>query len=142
MFSQEQKQKWLQLKAESADSPMRTVPERKLIDEMLGAHLQLLSLAITKQYRDINMMSEVYSCVEAFLKNNQGTALSGVKDEYNKAFGSSPADGVLAMARLFNSRVSGGRLSGKTEREIYDSMYQKLSAYFTDFKKLKLVKSW
>lgn len=142
MFSQEQREKWLRLQVELSDSALHGVPERKFVDEMLGANLQLLSMAITKQYRDINMMAEVYSCVKAFLENNQRTALSRAKDEYNKAFGSSHADGVLQMARLFNSHVAEGRLSSETEKAIYESMYETLATYFAEFKTFKLMKSW
>ena len=59
LFDSDQTRQWIDLKTNSDDAALRASNEKLFLDEMRGAHLQLLSMAITKEYRDINMMVEV-----------------------------------------------------------------------------------
>jgi hypothetical protein len=141
LLGAENTQDWLSLKSSSKDSALRGASDSVFLDELLGAHLQLLALAITKQFHDINLAAEAYLASSAFLKSQERSHVEPVKDAYNRAFGSSASDGVLAMTRLFNDRLANGKLSEQSTGSIYDLLYKSLSSHFADFKSLKLVQS-
>ncbi|HEU0220369.1 MAG TPA: hypothetical protein VFQ98_06155 [Gallionella sp.] len=141
LFSQEQARQWVCLKDEFPDATLRNVDEQLFLDEMRAAHLQLISLAITKQYHDIEIAMEVSACVSSFLAKGGNQKLEDAEHTYNQAFGSSPTDGVLAMARLFSTRVAKGALSQETVADIRETFYSALASVFADFKQVKIVAS-
>lgn len=130
---------WATLQDDSNDQTFRAVPTQRVVDELLAAHVQLLSLAITKRYRNIDLAMGAGMSVRSFFASRNNPTLEPAKDEYNRAFGSSPSDGVREMVRLFNRRVAGGALSERTTSSVYDLMYRSLASYFSDFKGMKLV---
>lgn len=141
IFGDEQTGMWTRLKTNSSDTALSRVDQTVYLNEMRGAHLQLLSMAINKQYRNIEMAMEIASCIGSFLAASGSPELKDVEHQYNKAFGSSTADGVLQMARLFSTRVANNALSQQTVAEISQLFYSELSSIFADFKKYKIVAS-
>lgn len=141
MFGEEQARLWIRLKAESSDPAFSRAEQQLYLNEMRGAHLQLLSLAITKQYRDIEIAMEVSTYIKSFLATFGTPELEDAKDWYNKAFGSSPSDGVLQMAQLFSTRVAKGTLSKQSVAEVREMFYLALESIFGDFKQVKIVAS-
>ena len=141
IFGEEQTGLWTSLRTESSDAALSRADQQVYLDEMRGAHLQLLSLAITKQYSNFEIAMEVESCIRYFLAKTGNSKLEEVKRAYNQAFGSSSSDGVLQMVRLFSNRVAEGALSQKTVAEINDIFYSGLISIYGDFEQVKLVVS-
>ena len=140
LVSDDSARSWTKFKNESSDPALKAASIKEFADELLAAHIQLLSLAITKTFRSIDISMAAYSQINSFLEANSKAYLSELKDKYNQAFGSSAADGVLQMARLLNMNLTGGKLDPRTVEAIRDLMYRALAAYFVDFKSVKLVK--
>lgn len=137
-------QVWAAVQDDSDDKALRIIPAQRLIDELLAAHAELLSLALTKRYHNaesylgVGTMA-VEMSLKSFFASRGNPGLYAVKDEYNRAFGSSPVDGVREMVALFNHRIAGGALTERSTKSIYDLLYRSLASYFADFKRINLI---
>jgi hypothetical protein len=132
---------WGGLKDLSDDPVFRDTSSERVAEQLFAAHIQLLSMSINKQYRDINLHAAVHGCVQSFIAQHFQPSMETLVRMYNSAFGSSPTDGVLAMVHLLDMTVADGRLNDKTRAMLYDVMYAFVSARFADFKGIKLVVS-
>jgi len=138
IFSDEQTQSWMVVLKNSDDEVFRAANQQAFVEEMRGAYLQLLGVAIVTKYNDVWMYSLACSHEEMFLKETGNEQLETIKLAYNAAFGSSPVDGVVEMMRLLNSRVCSGKLSEGSIELLTSEMYRFLGGIYRDFKSIKL----
>ena len=117
MLSPWQDDMWMDLKRSSTDAALRKAQDQMFLDNMHAAHLQLMGVALGRTYHNFNMAIEASQCVTSLLKTRGLSRLESIKETYNTAFGSSPADGVLAMANLVSARVANGDLAPATITE-------------------------
>lgn len=135
----ESAQTWAALHKNSNDAAFLAVPMQQVADELLAAHVQLMSCAIAKEYHNVELYMGAGMSIKAFFSIRSNSGWEATKDAYNKAFGSSPADGVLEMAKLFNHRLANGRLAEQTVKSVYDLMYRALGSFYDGFSRIRLV---
>ena len=114
----------------------KKVTDDHLLDELRSAHIQLLSVAVTKNYFDIYLSMEMNKSIKDHLERNGNSNLLNTIEEYTKAFGSSPIDGVQEMAKLIIKRLNLDEDVSQIFKELF---YEFLSSLFADIAKVKLV---
>jgi hypothetical protein len=141
LFSSEQTKILTSLKTQSDDPALCCADKEIFLKNLRAAHLQLLSMAITKTYMTINLFAEVATFIATYLERVGLTELTSLQKEYNGAFGSSAVDGVLSMVQLLSRTVAAGHFSEDTVAELQKLMYGSLAWIMDDFRKVKIVSS-
>ena len=138
LLSPQQAKIWTSARAASPDPAFRQWDQAVFLANMRAAHLQLLGIPITRSY-PFGLSMEASEFIDDYLARSEHEGLKPLVLEYNSAFGSSPTDGVLAMAQLFGDKVGEGRLAEATIRQLWEDFYAALRSVFDDFKKVRLV---
>ena len=83
---------------------------------------------------------KVSSYIETYLKEKHiNLELRNISDAYNKAFGSSSSDGLLAMSKLFSLRLTKNELDENTVQGFRHMFYTLLSPIIDELDNIKIV---
>ena len=140
IFSEEMTIQLMRIKNGIPDSALSQAGQPLYLNEMRGAYLQLFSIVITKQCNDMQISMDASRYFDTYLSKKFGSQdLRNVSDAYNKAFGSSPSDGVMEMAKLLSLRLGKDELSQGTIEAFRELFYTFLSSTIHDLEKVKIV---
>ena len=138
LFSAEQADRWLQLKRSWPDPAVVGVDDDLYLAHLRAAHIELLSMVITKQYRNINLCMEAGTFIEKYLNDRNVSKIKTLIQQYNRALGSSPIDSILAMAQSMASYLCQNECSQESILAFREQFYAAVESYRSDFKEVKL----
>ena len=108
------------------------------IANMQAVYLQLLSISITKtQNHQVALQAKTLG--NQYLESWDQSHLIGLKTSYNKAFGSSSDEGVLAMAEAFCNQLIGNIPNSEVLNKVSMFFYAILEGMLMKIEKVKLV---
>lgn len=138
LFSIEQAEDWLTFKRTSLDQAIIGVDESLYLAHLRAASIELISMAVTKKYKSIDLFIQMSTFIDKYLDNNNAGYVKALLDLYGHALGS-PVDGVGAMSGLMMESLCQNRCSEETRLYFRDFFYVGLGSIRQDFKKVKLL---
>ena len=138
LFSEEQTKVWLQLKQTWPDQAIIVADENQFLSHFAAAHITLLSMAVTKKYRDIEISVETDSVIESYLVEHDRPIVSLLLPLYDRALVSVVEDGVLGLALFMLDQVCSNTCREDTAQSLKSHLYASLYAIRGDFKQVKL----
>ena len=98
LFSEEQAERWLQLKKSNLDPTIIAIDDDLFLTHMRAVHIELLSMVVVKKYAgSYKILMEMSMFIRKYLNEHKQLIVESLQDIYSQAIGSSPIDGILAM---------------------------------------------
>jgi hypothetical protein len=139
VLSEEWEKKVPQLCIDNSNHLLDDVDIHELTVHLQAITIQLLGARLSKSGASLGRLMEAYSLKDELYEKMQKTNVQNMAAEYNKAFGSSPIDGVAEMARLATaSLVTDSANKEPANKYLHKSMYSILRNMYAATSKVKL----
>jgi hypothetical protein len=142
LFSDQQTQVWLQLKQSWPDFKYLSVNDHLYLMHLRAAHIEILLMVVIKKFvlRN-NIYDEVDEFIDNYLNEHNESNITDLLPLYSHALGSSPIDGILAMANLIANSLYQDKCSQEIILLFRAQLYGAIDLIRADFKKVKLFPS-
>jgi len=137
LLSEDTDAKWEAFRRSCNDPCLTEADGTVYSNNMCAASLTLMFIAITRNSK-LGVGSDARDFVYGWLNHRGLSENASLCDEYRRAFGSSPVDGVRAMAFRFAEKVAGPGFKSATAEAFCDYFYVVLRGLFDEFKSIKL----
>ncbi len=139
LFSSQQTELWLQLKQAWPDKAIVTANDDLYLTNIRAAHIEVLSMAVTKKYADIYISIEMSKSINSFLDHHAQSTIKNTLPLYNRALASIPQDGILGIAQFLAEIICQNNCSQDTVLAFGGQLHGALESIHADFKQIKLV---
>jgi hypothetical protein len=139
LFSSQQTELWLKLKYSWPDNAIVSANDDLYLTHLRAAHIEVLSMAVTKKYIDMNISIEMANFINNFLDNHAQSRIKYLLPLYNRALAALPQDGILGIAQFLAEQLSQNNSSQDTVLAFGGQLYGALESIRADFKQIKLV---
>lgn len=138
-FSSQQTELWFQLKQAWPDDAVVTANDDLYLTHIRAAHIEVLSMAVTKKYADIYISIEMGKFINNFLDHRAQSTIENLLPLYSRALASLPSDGILGIAQFLAEQICQNNCSQDTVLAFGAQLYGALESIRADFKQIKLV---
>jgi hypothetical protein len=140
LFSSEQTECWLEVKRLCGDKAVADLREDLYLMHLRAAHIQLLSMVLTKKYfRNDDILFSMSIFIDDYLDHRNESLIKHYVDFYSQALGSSAIDGILAMAGAMMESLCQHASTRETLFGFREMFYSAVASFRSDFKEVKLV---
>ena len=140
LFSNEQINRWLQLKQSLGDELLISVNDDLFLEHIEAAHIEVIYMVLSKRYADnsdIPLKMEDY--IKFYLIKNNQSYINELLPLYSKALASTPTDGVLGLAKFLSDSVCPDSNTVKAVNVFSDQLYNAVGSIHSDFKTMNIV---
>ena len=140
LFSVEQANRWLDIKRVWPDPALVAADDDAFLTYLRGAHIELLSMVITKWYlmRNREVVSESMRYIDEYLDDHD-PSMKLLVDQYCHALASSPVDGPSGMVAAMMDWLCPKGCNQETFYGLRAQFQGAIDSYRKDFKQVKLV---
>ncbi|MGB5107111.1 MAG: hypothetical protein WBP29_02865 [Candidatus Zixiibacteriota bacterium] len=139
LFSPQQAELWLQLKRSWPDISVVHASNDVYLTNIRAAHIEVLSMAVTKRSRDIYVSVTMQRSIETYLDQHSYMTVKALLPMYARALASFPPDGILGIAHFLAESVCPSGYSEDTVIGFGGQLYGALESIRGDFKQVKLI---
>ena len=140
LFSNEQINRWLQLKQSLGDELLISVNDDLFLEHIEAAHIEVIYMVLSKRYADnsdIPLKMEDY--IKFYLIKNNQSYINELLPSYSNALASTPTDGVLGLAKFLSDSVCPDSNTVKAVNVFSDQLYNAVGSIHSDFKTMNIV---
>lgn len=140
LFGENQAQLWLRLKQSWPDYKNLSVSDHLYLAHLRAAHIQILSMIVIKKYAsNLDIFIELDKFIDNYLDEHNESYIKELLPLYSKALGSSPIDGILAIAEFMANCIYQDKCSEETILSFRAQLYGAIHSIQADFKEVKLL---
>ena len=140
LFSNEQINRWLQLKQSLGDELLISVNDDLFLEHIEAAHIEVIYMVLSKRYADNSDISlKMEEDIRFYLIKNNQSYINDLLPLYSKALASTPTDGVLGLAKFLSDSVCPDSNTVKAVNVFSDQLYNAVGSIHSDFKTMNIV---